>query len=191
MTKNGLVSPGQQGDWKIPPDLLLGRLWGAARIQGFASTLLGVGGEGLSAQVCFLGFSSFLRILTHVHLWQLQAVFGRECDPWVRRYPEEGKSYPLQFSGLENSMDCVVHGVAKSQTWLSDFDSLHLAKKKNSEVFPQICSLLKIAKGSAKDVLTVLSDADVWSLSNQQRMGYWAFHEQKCGRHWYSGVSKS
>ena len=66
-------------------------------------------------------------------------------------------------------MDCVVHGVAKSQTQLSDFDSLHLAMKKTSEVFPQICSLLKIAKGSAKDVMTVLSDAGVWSLSNQQR----------------------
>ena len=35
--------------------------------------------------------------------------------------PEEGNSYPLQYSGLENSMDCIVHGVAKSQTRLSDF----------------------------------------------------------------------
>ena len=33
----------------------------------------------------------------------------------------EGKGYPLQYSGLENSMDCIVHGVAKSQTLLSDF----------------------------------------------------------------------
>ena len=32
------------------------------------------------------------------------------------RSPGEGKGYPLQYSGLENSMDCVVHGVAKSQT---------------------------------------------------------------------------
>ena len=35
--------------------------------------------------------------------------------------PGEGKGYPLQYSGLESSMDCLVHGVAKSQTWLSDF----------------------------------------------------------------------
>ena len=28
--------------------------------------------------------------------------------------------YPLQYSGLENSMDCMVHGVTKSWTWLSD-----------------------------------------------------------------------
>ena len=30
--------------------------------------------------------------------------------------PEEGKGYPLQYSGLENSMNCLVCGVAKSQT---------------------------------------------------------------------------
>ena len=33
----------------------------------------------------------------------------------------EGNSYPLQYSGLENSMDCIVHGVAKSWTQLSNF----------------------------------------------------------------------
>ena len=32
------------------------------------------------------------------------------------RYPGEGNGYPLQYSGLQNSMDCIVHGVAKSQT---------------------------------------------------------------------------
>ena len=32
-----------------------------------------------------------------------------------------GKGYPLQYSGLENSMGCIVHGVAKSWTRLSDF----------------------------------------------------------------------
>ena len=37
------------------------------------------------------------------------------------RSPGEGNSYPLQYSGLENSMNCIVHGVTKSQTWLSDF----------------------------------------------------------------------
>ena len=35
--------------------------------------------------------------------------------------PGEWKSYPLQYSGLDNSMNCLVHGVAKSQTRLSDF----------------------------------------------------------------------
>ena len=36
--------------------------------------------------------------------------------PGLGRSPEEGKGYPLQYSGLENSMNCIVHGVAKSQT---------------------------------------------------------------------------
>ena len=36
--------------------------------------------------------------------------------PGLGRSLEEGKGYPLQYSGLENSMDCRVHGVAKSQT---------------------------------------------------------------------------
>ena len=41
--------------------------------------------------------------------------------PGLRRSPGEGIGYPLQYSGVENSMDCIVHGVAKSQTRLSDF----------------------------------------------------------------------
>ena len=41
--------------------------------------------------------------------------------PGLRRSPGEGKGSPLQYSGLENSTDRVVHGVAKSRTRLSDF----------------------------------------------------------------------
>ena len=36
--------------------------------------------------------------------------------PGLGRSPEEGKGYPLQYSGLENSMDCTVHGVAELDT---------------------------------------------------------------------------
>ena len=36
--------------------------------------------------------------------------------PGLGRSPGEGNGYPLQYSGLENSMDCIVHGVTKSQT---------------------------------------------------------------------------
>ena len=35
--------------------------------------------------------------------------------PGLGRSPGEDKGYPIQYSGLENSMDCIVHGVAKSQ----------------------------------------------------------------------------
>ena len=41
--------------------------------------------------------------------------------PGLRRSPGEGNSYPLQYSHLENSMDCTVHRIARSQTRLSDF----------------------------------------------------------------------
>ena len=34
--------------------------------------------------------------------------------PGLERFPGEGKGYPLQHSGLENFMDCIVHGVTKS-----------------------------------------------------------------------------
>ena len=55
---------------------------------------------------------------------------GKESDhnagdvglvPGLGRSPGEGKGYPLQSSGLENSVDCIVLGIAKSQTPLSDF----------------------------------------------------------------------
>ena len=37
------------------------------------------------------------------------------------RSPGEGNGYPVQYPGLENSMDCIVHGVPKSWTRLGDF----------------------------------------------------------------------
>ena len=41
--------------------------------------------------------------------------------PGLGRYPGERKGYLFQYSGLENSMDCIVQGVAKNRTWLSNF----------------------------------------------------------------------
>ena len=41
--------------------------------------------------------------------------------PGLGRSAGEEIGYPLQYSGLENFMDCIVHGVAKSRTRLSDF----------------------------------------------------------------------
>ena len=48
--------------------------------------------------------------------------------PGLGRSSGEGKGYPLQNSGLKNAMDCIVCGVTKIQTQLSDFHfSLPLA----------------------------------------------------------------
>ena len=44
--------------------------------------------------------------------------------PGLGRSPGEGNGYPLQYSGLENSMDCIVHGITKTRTQPSDFHSL-------------------------------------------------------------------
>ena len=56
-------------------------------------------------------------------------------ETWVRslgwEHPlEKGKEYLLQYSGLENSMDSIVHGVTKSWTQLSDF---HFNTEQNKE----------------------------------------------------------
>ena len=45
--------------------------------------------------------------------------------PGSGRSAGEGKGYPLQYSGPENSMDCIVHGVAKSP--IEEFLSLSLS----------------------------------------------------------------
>ena len=52
-------------------------------------------------------------------------------EPWVRKIPWRRKSYPSQYSCLENSMDrrawqAIVHGVTKSQTWLTNTQILCL-----------------------------------------------------------------
>ena len=62
---------------------------------------------------------------------------GKECScnagdlysiPGLGRSLGEGKGYPLQYSGLENSRDYTVHGVSKSWTQLSDWH-FHLTLK--------------------------------------------------------------
>ena len=60
------------------------------------------------------------------------------------RSPGEGNKCPLQYSGLENPMDCRVHRVAKSQTWLSNFHSLHLGMLSHKQQKIKITSFLII-----------------------------------------------
>ena len=49
------------------------------------------------------------------NVWDLGSI------PGLGRSPGEGNGFPVQYFGLENSMDSLVHGVTKSQTRLSDF----------------------------------------------------------------------
>ena len=53
--------------------------------------------------------------------------------PGLGRSPGEGKDYPLQYSGLENSMKCIVHVVTKSQTLLSDWVTFTLSLTAENE----------------------------------------------------------
>ena len=73
-------------------------------------------GEGISYSLQY-SWTSLVAQLVKIH----QQCGRPGFDPWVRKIPEEGKGYPLQYPGLENSLDCIVHGITKSWTWLSDF----------------------------------------------------------------------
>ena len=66
----------------------------------------------------------------------------RGLSSGLGRSPGKGKGYPLQDSGLENSMDCIVHGVAKSWTWLSDLHIPHSLSIWSHLILPTDCSLI-------------------------------------------------
>ena len=75
----------------------------------------------------------------------------------------EGKCYPLQYSGLENSMDCIVQGVAKSQTWLSDFHTL-IAKSFDIWIM-QVYWYNKGFPGDSDSKESAMQESLVWSLA--------------------------
>ena len=53
--------------------------------------------------------------------WTETSAEKYRTSPGLGISPGEGNHYPLQYSGLENSMDCIVHGVTESWTQLSNF----------------------------------------------------------------------
>ena len=55
------------------------------------------------------------------HVWYFLILFIKCLIPGLGRSPGEGKCYPFQYSDLEDSMDCIIHGVAESDRieWLS------------------------------------------------------------------------
>ena len=67
--------------------------------------------------------------------------------PGLGRSPGEGTGFPRQHSGLENSMDCIVHGVVKSWTRLSNFHFTSLRSSPDSPGGPpplRACLLLSL-----------------------------------------------
>ena len=65
--------------------------------------------------------------------------------PGLGKSPGEGNSYPLQHSGLENPIGCVVHEVAKSRTQLSNFHFHVLSLKIKIGKIHYILCILKIS----------------------------------------------
>ena len=79
------------------------------------------------------------------------SLYNMGLIPGLGRSLGEGKGYPFQYSGLENSMNYTVHGVAKSWTQLSDFHSLILYTiyTTNDEVILK-CHKMKVVKAIEK-----------------------------------------
>ena len=89
--------------------------------------------------------------------------------PGLGRSQGEGKGYELQYSGLENSMDCIVHNVAKSQTQLSDFHFTSL-QIPNNRVTKYLKQYLTDSKGET-DNSTVTGYFNTLLLSIIQELG--------------------
>ena len=79
----------------------------------------------------------------NTYIWLLGSSAGKESAYIVGdlgsisglgKSPGERNGYPLQYSGLENSMDCIVHGVAKSRTQLSNFYYIYIREFSHSVV---------------------------------------------------------
>ena len=74
-------------------------------------------GEGISYSLQYSWASLVAQLVKNLPAMRETWVWSLGWEDPLR----EGKGYPLQYSGLMNSMDCIVHGVTKSRTQLSDF----------------------------------------------------------------------
>ena len=86
----------------------------------------------MQSQLDFLGGSAGKESASH----------GGDLDsiPELGRSPGEGTSYPVQYSGLDNSMDYIVHGIAKSWTGPSNFHFLSQPECVDSYCMKIACS---------------------------------------------------
>ena len=101
---------------------------------------------------------------------------------YLGRSPGEGKGYPLQYSGLESSMDCTVYGVAKSRTRLSDFHFQCLVYNRPLRQFTHTDSLNPHSNPEADTISIPLYRGVNWG------MGGWDFflrsHSPVSGELW-------
>ena len=87
-------------------------------------------------------------------------VGGLGSIPGLGRALGEGKGYLLQYSGLENPMDCTVHGVKKSWTRLSHFHFQHSI---------ELCTTPRIFSGGSDGKASVYNAGDLGSIPESGR----------------------
>ena len=101
---------------------------------------VGIPGLGRSAEE-EIGYLLQYSLASLVAQQRIRLQCGRPgFNPWVGRSLGEGKGSPLQYSGLENSMDCIVYGVAKSQIQLSNFHLCCIAQQLKAFAMPYCIS---------------------------------------------------
>ena len=103
-------------------------------------------GNGNPLQYVFI----YIHTHTHTYIYKMGFPYGSAgkasvCNvrdlgwiPGLGRSRGEGKGYPLQYSGLENSMDYIVHGVTKCQTQLSNFHMYIISKQAGKNLKKQL-----------------------------------------------------
>ena len=106
-------------------------------VNSLCKTLCSFSGDCLLLQHAFLHGSSVHKCVFSGYIqFKIYCTLGFPCGsagkesacnlgdlgsiPGLGRSSEEKKSYLFQYSGLENSMDCIAHGVTKSWIQLSD-----------------------------------------------------------------------
>ena len=93
--------------------------------------------------------------------------------PGLGGSPGEGKGYPLQYSDLENSMDCTVHGVTKSWTQLSNF---HFHLYRNLPYITQCTySAANIWHSSPVSFIECLYGCESWTIKKAECRRIYAF----------------
>ena len=93
----------------------------------------------------------------------------RGAIPGSGRSPGEGIGYPLQYSGLENSMDCIVYGVTKSRTratltFIFTFTFIH------TKNFDQTAGTVKMNKWSLLESRWIISNCETLSCKSIHSM---------------------
>ena len=86
-------------------------------------------GEGISYLLQYLWSSLVAQLVKKIKNLKKKKTTCNVEDlgsiPGLGRSPGEAKVYPLLYSGLKNSMECIVLGVSKSRTQLSDLNFTH------------------------------------------------------------------